>query len=282
MAVTFVGDEPDAAPRGDMENALELLGVQHRAARVRWGVHKDRLRLRRQMPLDLRCGEREALLLIGLHKDTGAAGIIHHVFIGHPVGHRNYHLIAGIHQHLHEVEDDVLSTYCNDALGWRVRCAEIRGMPVADGFFQLDDAADSGVLGEVFVQGAHGRLFDVIGSRKVRFTGAEIDHVDALAAQTVRLGGHAHGGRNADGAHPFGQRVSSSGTHLMADSPKIRFRSRCSTLGGTSPEISPPSRNTSFTRRALIKEYASPAMRNTVSISGWRRRFINAICNSYS
>ncbi len=58
--------------------------------------------------------------------------------------------------------------------------------------------------------------------------------------------------------------------------------SRASTAGGTRPVMFPPRPKTSFTRRELMKEYASLAIMNTVSISGRSRRFMSAICNSYS
>ena len=60
------------------------------------------------------------------------------------------------------------------------------------------------------------------------------------------------------------------------------FLIRSSTSGGTSPWIGPPSWKTSFTRRELTYEYASAGIMKTVSIAGSNRRFIKAICNSYS
>src|ERR1039458_4471756 len=129
-------------------------------------------------------------------------------------------------------------------------------------------------------------LLDVIRSREIRFAGPEIDHVHTFAAKPVGFGRYLHRGRNTDGGDSFRDRVDCC-LHVACYAPLIldfdnRACSRLSTDGGTSPVIFPPRPNTSFTSRELMKEYASWAIMNTVSICGLSRRFMSAICSSYS
>src|SRR5690606_23531096 len=66
---------------------------------------------------------------------------------------------------------------------------------------------------------------------------------------------------------------------------RIRCHSACSALataGGTNPETSPPRREISRTSEDEMKPYCSAGVRNSVSTSGIRWRFMLASWNSYS
>ncbi len=60
---------------------------------------------RREVRLDHRGGQGEALGFVGIDEHALAAGVVHHVLVRHPVGHRDHHFVAGIDQRLREVED---------------------------------------------------------------------------------------------------------------------------------------------------------------------------------
>ena len=91
--------------------------------------------------LHLRGRENEAFLLVGIDEHALAAGEVDDVLIGHPVGHRDDHFIAGIDQRLHQVEDRVLAADGGDALLRRVGGAVAALVIVADGLLQLHGAA---------------------------------------------------------------------------------------------------------------------------------------------
>src|ERR1700722_20381539 len=57
---------------------------------------------------------------------------------------------------------------------------------------------------------------------------------------------------------------------------------RLITVSGTNPSTEPPNSKTFLMSLELTYEYFSSAMRNTVSTCGASRRFISAICSSYS
>src|SRR5207253_7611262 len=73
--------------------------------------------------------------------------------------------------------------------------------------------------------------------------------------------------------HSFPTRRSSD-LRLPAPAALNRLRSRTSTDGGTSPEIFPPRPMTSFTKRELMNEYASPEIETVCMMSGEAYSFI--------
>ncbi len=93
---------------------------------------------RREVRLDHRGGQREALALVGIDEDALAAGVIHDVLVSHPVRHRDDDFVAGIDQRLRQVEDDVLAAHRDDALGRLVSGAEILRVALADGLLQFE------------------------------------------------------------------------------------------------------------------------------------------------
>ena len=202
--IAFVGHHPDAAILGDGDDALHLAAIENRAAGVRRRVEDDHLGLRRDRTLDHGSGQREAFLLIGVDEHALAAGVVHHVLISDPVGHRDDDFVAGIDQRLRQIEDGVLAADGDDALLGVVGSAVVGLVAIANGLLQLFRATGIGVLGEVLIDGVDGGLLDVLGRRKIRLAGSEIDHVIAFAAQTVGVGRDFHGGRRADQRDSFG------------------------------------------------------------------------------
>ncbi len=85
-------------------------------------------------------------------------------------------------------------------------------MPLANRFAQFRRSAGVGVLGEVGIDRVDGGLLDVGGRREIRLASAEIDDVDAFAAQAVRIGRDLHRGRNTDRGDTFG--YFSGGLHI--------------------------------------------------------------------
>src|SRR5579862_1882816 len=153
---------------------------------------------------------------------------------------------------------------------------------MADGFAQIRDAHVRGVFREVLVDGSVRGGRHVRGRREIGFAGAEIDDIGALTPQTLRFDRAFHRGRHADVLHPLGEPHRVCGHTRLCDDDVVRFFSRNSTTGGTSPAIDPPSAATSLTSRELTYVYCSDGIMKTVSMSALRCRFISAICISNS
>ena len=94
-------------------------------------------------------GDFKALLFVGLDEHAMPASVVDHVFISHPVRHRNDDLVARIDQRLGDVEYGVLAAHRNHAFGHAVVGTEIFLMPLADSFAQFLRTAGGGVFGEV-------------------------------------------------------------------------------------------------------------------------------------
>ena len=140
----------------------------------------------------------ESLGFVRVHENAFAARIIHDIFISDPVGHRDHHLVAWVHQRLREIENHMFAAHADDALGWFVIRAEIFGMTLAHGLLQLERSARARVLGEILLDCAHGGLLDILRRRKIGLAGAEIHYVHARGAQLFRFGRYLHRRRHAD------------------------------------------------------------------------------------
>ncbi len=93
------------------------------------------------------------------------------------------------------------------------------------------------------------------GVGKVRFARTEIDHVYAFAAQTVRVGGNLHSGRNADGRDSFGDLRSGLHQYLnLLLNRKVFSHAGCEHVGGTNCATSPPRVMISLIMRELMNE----------------------------
>src|SRR6185312_15530902 len=174
--------------------------------------------------------------------------------------------------------------------------AKITGVPLHDGLANLRNARNGRVAGEVGVNGLNGGVLDVTRRGEVGLAGAETDEVHTFGAQPRGLGGYGHGGRDFNASNAVGEDAGGSccthGASIFSDFRRVRGefwdvqlrcrRSRSITNFGTNPSTDPPSSKISFTSRELTKEYLPSGMRKMVSNSGDSRRFINAICSSYS
>ncbi len=110
----------------------------------------------------------------------------HDVRIGHPVGRRDDHLVAGIEGGHQRVVDGLLAAAADgDLLGGVVEVV----LPLelgADRLAQRRGAGDRGILGLAAIDGGLSRRLDVVGGVEVRLAGAEADDV---AAGGLQLGG---------------------------------------------------------------------------------------------
>jgi hypothetical protein len=67
--------------------------------------------------------------------------------------------------------------------------------------FQRGCAADRGVFGKAFVDGAYGRILDVLRCVKIRFTGAQPNDIFSFGFQLGRAGGNSKGRGGLDGLY---------------------------------------------------------------------------------
>ena len=103
-------------------------------------------------------------------------------------------LVARIHQRQRRIEKRLFAADGQQHFGGRDRHAVVRLVAGADRLAELRDARHGGVAREVGVDGRLPRLLDVIRRREVGLADAEVDDVVTGAAETLRLGGHLHGG----------------------------------------------------------------------------------------
>src|SRR5207247_9407589 len=100
-----------------------------------------------------------------------------------------------LNKHVDDIEDRVLAADVRDALFRFVIGAEFALVPGTNRFAQRHNAGGWRVLCFVFVDGLDGRLFNVIRSRKIRFTRAEVGDVHALGLKLIRGGNYGCGWR---------------------------------------------------------------------------------------
>ena len=174
------------------------------AGRVAGRVHDQPLGPGRDRALEILGLQLEALRFRALHDDRRAVAEQHHLRIGHPVGRRHDHLVAGVQGRQHGVEDDLLAARRDDGLRRLVVEAMVALHLGADRLAQRRRAGHRGVAGVVGVDGLDGRFLDVVGRREVGLAGGQADHVFAgrFHLQELALGGI--GRRGLDAAETIG------------------------------------------------------------------------------
>ena len=116
------------------------------AGRVAGRVQDQPLGPGRDRALEILGLQLEALRLRALHDDRRAVAEQHHLGIGHPVGRRDDHLVAGIERRQHGVEDDLLAARGDDGLRRLVVEAMVALHLGADRLAQRRRAGHRGVL----------------------------------------------------------------------------------------------------------------------------------------
>ncbi len=203
--VALVQQQENPAVVGQVDDALQILGRDHRARRVRRRIQNDGLGARRDGALDGVCRDAEALGLAGFEIDHFAARVLDDVLEADPVGNRQNDLVAVVDKDLQRVEQRQLAAGRENGLVDRVVRAEVAGVALDDGFAHVGNARNHGVAGEIGLDGGNGGVLDVPRGGEVRLAGPEIHQVGALSAQFGRLGGHSHGRGYFDPANAIGK-----------------------------------------------------------------------------
>ena len=203
--VALVQQQINPALVRQVHNPLQILGRHHRARRVRRRVQNDGLGPRRNRLLNRVGRDAEALRLAGLEKHHLAARVLDDVLEAHPVGNRQNHLVAVVHQDLDGIEQRQLAAGGKDGLIDRVVRAEVAGVALHNRLAHVGNARHHRIAGEVGVNGGNRRVLDVARGRKVRLAGPKIHQVGALRAQFCGLRGHSHGCGNLDPANSVGK-----------------------------------------------------------------------------
>src|SRR5271169_5409802 len=161
MAVAFVGQKINAEFGSQVIDLLELLAIEHRATRIRRGVDEDHLGAGRQMRLNHRSRQGEAVLLVGFDEYALAPGVIYYILICDPIRHGNDDFVARVDQRLRQIEDDVFAAHADDALRRFVVRPEIFRVTRAYRLLQLGSSTGAGVFGEVLFDRPDSGLLDV-------------------------------------------------------------------------------------------------------------------------
>ena len=191
MGIAFVGHQPDIFRAADFVDLGKLIGRHDGAAGIARRIDDQQLGPRRDGARNLLGAQPEAVGRIGHHGHRSRAGVQDHVRIADPVRRGNEHFIAGAEQRAKRVEDGVFAAHRHDALRHRVGRAELRRVPLADGFTQRADSPYRGVFRSALFEGANGSALDVLRRREVRFARPKIGQVNALGAQAFRRRKHS-------------------------------------------------------------------------------------------
>ncbi len=162
---------------------LELAPGIGRAGRVRRRAQDDPLGLRRDRLLEIFRTQLEAGRGRAHHRNGLAAGERHHLGIADPVRRGDDHLVARIDGRHQRVVEHLLAASADDDLVRLVGQAVLARELVDDGFLELRNAADIGVLGLAGLDRVDRRQLDVGGRIEVRLAGAEADDVAARGFQ---------------------------------------------------------------------------------------------------
>ena len=203
--VALVQQQVDAAVVRQVHNPFQVLGSHHTPRRVRRRVQNDRLGPRRNRLLNRVCRNPPALCFAGLKKHHLAARVLDDVLEAHPVGNRQNHFVAVIHQHLDGVEQGQLAASGKNRFVDCVVRSKVGRMPLHDRLAHVGNARHHGIASKVCVDGRDRRVLDVPRGREVGLAGSKIHQVGALGAQFGSLGGHSHGRRDLDPANTVGK-----------------------------------------------------------------------------
>ena len=208
LLVDVVGHRPD------VRVAEEDLGERAQLVRRIGGTRRVRRRIEDQ-PLGPRADGRierlrrdlEALLGGAVDEHGRAAGDLHHVRIGHPVGARNDDLVAVVDGGQHGVEQHLLAADADDDLVGAVVEAVVAPELVAHRLLELGRAVHLGVLRVAGANGGDGRVLHRLRRVEVRFAGAEADDVVAGRLELGGARGHGHRRRRLDAAEALGKKT---------------------------------------------------------------------------
>ena len=232
-------------PLQDAGKSAHRRFAPHRAGGIARAAQHDYARARRDRLLPRLGPGLPPVLCAHAQLDGGGARQAHHVRVAHPVRVGDDRLVALVEQRLARVVERLLGAGGGDDLRHRPLLAHLAVHPVRDRLAQLDDPGRRGVLRVAFLQRVLDRPRDVRKDGEVRLPHAEGNDLLALAAQLDGAGGDGEGSGWLRGQHAPGE-----GRHFCVPwgGPNLRRRAS-STLGGTRPATSPPSRATSRTKR---------------------------------
>ena len=192
LLVTEVEDQPDAAPRRLLRQRRERVFGHQRTGRVARRVEDDALRARRDGVEEELCGQREAVVCPRPHHHRLGIGQLHLLDQRRPAGRVRDDLVAGIEQRQRRVVERLLAAGAGDDFVLAILNAVVGLVARDDGALQLEGAAHRRVLREVAVDGGVRRLADRGRRREVGFTGTEVPHLHAVAAQAIDSRRHLH------------------------------------------------------------------------------------------
>ena len=193
VRIALIRYKEDAAFPAKFRNAPEFLVIQNGSAGIIRRIHHDHARAWRERASKKVGGQAKAVGFLRVEENRVGIDEPGDIAERHPVGRRDDDVIAFIDDSFENVEQGVLASEINDAFGDVVLRSEVARMLFDYSLLQFLDAADGRVLREVLLNCADARLLHVIGSGKIRLTGAEVNDVNALLPQLDRRFHNSHG-----------------------------------------------------------------------------------------
>ena len=193
LLIDFVGQDDDAFTDGDVGQCGEFFAGIDGAGRVAGGVQDDHLRHRGHGVLELIRSELPAVFTLRFDDHRNATDDAHHFRVAGPVRSRNDHFITWIHAGKDGIVAGVLGSAVHADLGGFILHLVVHQQLCSDGFTQFEDAGAFGIAGFACVKSFDSSGDDWCRSIEVWLTSSEVQHVNSLLLQRLRLAGDGQG-----------------------------------------------------------------------------------------
>ena len=140
----------------------------------------------------------------GGYEYGNAFGQLDHGRVADPVGGRDEHFVAGVHQGHEQIVKHLLAAVGHDGVVAGGDGSVEFGVVPGHGGAQFRDARHGGVAGESLVQGRFGRFADVLWGAEVGLAHGQGNDLAPLVAQLLGLGVHRQGRRWLDPGQTIG------------------------------------------------------------------------------
>ena len=204
-------------PAHQLGQSFQLRTAHHSSGRIPGGVEHQQARAFRDACFQLVEIEPEALLRVRRNHNTPGSRQSGHVRVTEPVRRRDQHFVAGIEQHLEQVEDRLLSTVGDQHLARPGGNAVLAAQLLSHRRSQFGITGRRPVAGDSIAEGLAGGVDDELGGVEIRLSGAQTADVAALVPQRFRPGPDFKGQGRLQGFSPLGQ--NGRGGHQQRTSP---------------------------------------------------------------
>ena len=205
MGIDLIGNHIQIVLNTHAGDGLQLSAGIHHTGGVRGIIQDHALGLGSDSGSQLLRGDFEVLCLRGLYYHRNAAYHPNQLNVAYPIRCRQDHLVAGIHQRPQSCIDAGLCAAGYRDLGRLIVQAAILFQPLAHGLPQFYGTRGGSVFGIVVLDRLDAGLLDGIRGGKIRFTGTETNHVQAIGPHLFEHGIDGQSGGRLNSQCDLGQ-----------------------------------------------------------------------------